>query len=260
MIYQLLVKVCSDLPPGKLHHLKPEIFRSFGTVDSRSSRLARDGKRSSKAVVPTLSNKATLIAASPGIMPNAPASQGPVRDSRPAISSTSGEENRVYCLSQHQVSIQRRVLAGVAHVNHELAGIDGPLLRGLIPVAEGARIEVQGYVLRLSGGEANLREALQFAFGTIELGGGIGDVELGNLGAFDAAGVGDVEADRNRGAGDGVVIRRSGAVFPTAIEGDGEPALWVVLAEEDLGDGQVRMLAGWIVYPKFGRGLSDYAQ
>ena len=133
-------------------------------------------------------------------------------------------------------------------------------MRRFAPVAEGAGVERERDVLGFAGSEAGFGKTFQLALGTVDFGRWVGNVELGDLGSGYCARVGDVEADRNRGAGDGVVIRRSGAVFPTAIEGDGEPALWVVLAEEDLGDGQVRMLAGWIVYPKFGRGLSDYAQ
>ena len=71
----------------------------------------------------------------------------------------------------------------------------------LVPVAEGAGIERERDVPGFAGSETDLDEALQLAFGAIGLRGGVGDVELGDLGSGHVAGVGDVEADRNRGTG-----------------------------------------------------------
>ena len=48
---------------------------------------------------------------------------------------------------QGEVGLERRVFAAVADADDEFAGIDGPLVGGLIPVAEGAGIEVDGRAL-----------------------------------------------------------------------------------------------------------------
>src|ERR1035437_9126013 len=209
--------------------------------------------------------------------------------------------------------VQRGVFAGVAYPDDELAGIDGPLVRFLVPVAEGAGVQVESYMLGFAGGHANLFKALQFALGASGFGGGVGDVELGYFSSGHAAGVADVEADRDgragggrrrhfepgeaeagvaepeaegvervlagggpvavadhdavlvlyvghdvihlvavglgdvqRGvcAGDGGVGLGRGVFSPTAVEADRQLALWVVLAEEDLGAGRAAFLAG----------------
>ena len=108
---------------------------------------------------------------------------------------------------QIDVGGERRVFAGVADANHKFAGIDDPFLRGLIPIAEGARIETKSDVFGLAGIETNFLEAFQLALRTIGLRGRIGDVELSHFSAGDAAGIGDVEADGDRGAGGAVAGR-----------------------------------------------------
>ena len=45
--------------------------------------------------------------------------------------------------------MQRRVFAGVAYADYELAGIDGPLVCSLVPVAEGAGVQIQSHVFGL---------------------------------------------------------------------------------------------------------------
>src|ERR1035437_3661673 len=217
--------------------------------------------------------------------------------------------------------VQRGVVAGVAYPDDELAGIDGPLVGCRVPVAEGAGVQVESYVLCFAGSQADLLEAFQFALGPLGFGGGVGDVELGYFRAGHAAGVGDVEADRDgragggrrrhfepgeaeagvaepeaegvervlagggpvavadheavlvlyvgndvihlvavglgdvqRGvcAGDGVVGLGRGVFSPTAVEADRQLALWVVLAEEDLGDGRAAFLAGVVSVQQHG--------
>src|ERR1035437_3953151 len=54
-----------------------------------------------------------------------------------------------------------------------------------------------------AGRQAHLLKALQLALRTADLGGGIGDVELGHLSAGDTAGVGHVKADRDSRSGGG---------------------------------------------------------
>ncbi len=61
--------------------------------------------------------------------------------------------------------MERGVLAGVADQDYELAGVDGPFVGGLVPVAEGAGVQVEGYVLGFAGGEADFFKSLQFALG-----------------------------------------------------------------------------------------------
>ena len=63
-------------------------------------------------------------------------------------------------LVQFNSGAERGVFAGVADAKDEFAGIDGPLVRGLIPVAEGARIKGKGDVLRFAGSEAGFFETL----------------------------------------------------------------------------------------------------
>ena len=43
-------------------------------------------------------------------------------------------------LVQCEVGVERGVFAAVAYVDYELAGVDGPLLLGVVPVAEGAGV------------------------------------------------------------------------------------------------------------------------
>jgi hypothetical protein len=43
-----------------------------------------------------------------------------------------------------RLGVQRGVFVGVADEDHEFAGIDGPVVLRLIPVAEGAGIEREG--------------------------------------------------------------------------------------------------------------------
>ena len=52
--------------------------------------------------------------------------------------------------------MERSVLAGVADADDEFAGIDGPLMRPFVPLAEGARVQVESYVPGFAGSEANL--------------------------------------------------------------------------------------------------------
>ena len=77
------------------------------------------------------------------------------------------------------------------------------LCADFVPIAEGARIELERHVLGFAGSEADLRKSLQLALGPVNLRGGVGDIKLRDFGSGHAAGVGDVEADRNRGAGSG---------------------------------------------------------
>ncbi len=67
-----------------------------------------------------------------------------------------------------------------------------------LPVAEGARIEVERHMFVSPGARLNFFEALQFAFGPLGFCGWIGDVKLALLPLPPPAGVGHVEADRNR--------------------------------------------------------------
>src|ERR1700691_4659487 len=110
--------------------------------------------------------------------------------------STATWEHATDLLIQRDVGVEWGVLAGVAYVQHELAGVDGPLLVCFVPVAEGAGVEGQRDVFGFAGGEADFIEAFQFALGTGGLRGWVGDVELGYFCAFSAAGVGYVEGDR----------------------------------------------------------------
>src|SRR5579859_3274066 len=84
---------------------------------------------------------------------------------------------------QRHFRMQRCVLARVAHEDDELARIDGPLVRRLAPVAEGARIQVQCHVPGFACGEANFLEALQFPLRPFHSGRWVGNIELGNFGA-----------------------------------------------------------------------------
>ena len=93
--------------------------------------------------------------------------------------------------------MEGRVFAGVADTDDKFAGIDGPLVGGRVPIAEGAGVEAEGDVLGFAGRQADFGKALQLTLGAGGLGGGIGDVELGHFSAGYAAGVGHVEADRN---------------------------------------------------------------
>ena len=70
-------------------------------------------------------------------------------------------------LVQRNVGVQWRIFAGIANEDDELAGIDSPLVGCLIPVAEGARVEIESDVLRFAGSEADLFKAFEFAFGTL---------------------------------------------------------------------------------------------
>ena len=56
--------------------------------------------------------------------------------------------------------MERSVFAGVADVDDEFAGVDGPLMRRLVPVAEGAGIQVESYMACFAGSQANLLESL----------------------------------------------------------------------------------------------------
>src|SRR5580704_2193103 len=96
---------------------------------------------------------------------------------------------------QVDVGVERRVFAGVADAKNELAGIDDPFVGRLVPVTEGARVEIERDVLGFAGSETDFGEALQLALRAVDLSGGVGDVELCDLGSGHAAGVGDVEAD-----------------------------------------------------------------
>ncbi len=102
-------------------------------------------------------------------------------------------------LVEGYVCVERGVFAGVADEDYEFAGIDGPLVGGFVPVAEGAGVEVEGDVAGFAGGEADFLESLEFALGADGFGGWIGDVELGDFCSGYRAGVGDVEADGDRG-------------------------------------------------------------
>ncbi len=62
---------------------------------------------------------------------------GPPQERRAGDARRSADGSSV----QRQVGVERRVFAGVADADDELAGIDGPFVRGFIPVAEGARVE-----------------------------------------------------------------------------------------------------------------------
>lgn len=106
-------------------------------------------------------------------------------------------------LLECQIRVERRVLAEVADANHESAGIDSPFVGGFIPVAEGAGVEGEGDVLGLAGSEADLFKALRLALRGADSGGGIRDVDMGDFGADHLAGVGAVEAGRDRGTGGG---------------------------------------------------------
>ena len=66
-------------------------------------------------------------------------------------------------LLQRHFRIERGVFAGVADADDELAGIDGPLVSGFIPVAEGAGVQVEGDVSGFAGSETDLFKALEFA-------------------------------------------------------------------------------------------------
>ena len=81
---------------------------------------------------------------------------------------------------------------------NELAGIDGPFVGRLVPIAEGARIERERHVPGFAGSETDFGEAFQFALGAVDLRRGVGDVELGNFRSGHVAGVGHVESDRYR--------------------------------------------------------------
>ena len=94
-------------------------------------------------------------------------------------------------------ALKRRVLAGVADTNHKLAGIDGPLVRGFIPVAEGARVQCERHVLVSPGASRTFSKPFNSRSGRSTLRGRIGDIELRHFGAGHAARVGHVEADFN---------------------------------------------------------------
>ena len=98
-------------------------------------------------------------------------------------------------LLQGYVGVEGGGFAGVAYEDCEFAGVDGPVVLGFAPVAEGAGVQVERYVFGFAGSETDFFKALEFALGADGLGGWIGDVELGDIRAGDVAGVGYVEAD-----------------------------------------------------------------
>ena len=55
--------------------------------------------------------------------------------------------------------------------------------------------------LGFAGSETDFLKAFQFTLRALDVGRRIGNVELGHFSAEHAAGVGYIEADRNRGAG-----------------------------------------------------------
>jgi hypothetical protein len=81
---------------------------------------------------------------------------------------------------QYEVGMQWSVLAGIADTKNELAGIGGPFVRRLIPVAEGARIERQSPTADFAECERYLFEALEFALGSFGFCAWIGDLKLRN--------------------------------------------------------------------------------
>jgi len=55
--------------------------------------------------------------------------------------------------------MQRRILTRIPNQNHELAGVDGPLVAGLAPVTEGAGIQAEGHVLGFAGSQTDFFKA-----------------------------------------------------------------------------------------------------
>jgi hypothetical protein len=58
------------------------------------------------------------------------------------------------------VAVERSVFAGVADEKNKLAGIDGPLMSGVVPVAEGSGIQCKRDAPRLSRSKTDLLKAL----------------------------------------------------------------------------------------------------
>ncbi len=50
-----------------------------------------------------------------------------------------------------QIRVEWGAFAGVAYADYELAGVDGPLVRRFIPIAEGAGVEVERDVPGFAG-------------------------------------------------------------------------------------------------------------
>ena len=91
--------------------------------------------------------------------------------------------------------MERGVFAGVADADDKFAGIDGPLMRRVVPVAEGAGVQVESYMPGFAGSQTNLLKAFRLALRANDFSLRIGDVELGHFSPGHAAGVGYVEAD-----------------------------------------------------------------
>ena len=58
----------------------------------------------------------------------------------------------LHLLLSRQRALERRGFRRIADVDHELAGVHLPVLRGFIPVGEGTCVEVQRDVLCFAGG------------------------------------------------------------------------------------------------------------
>src|SRR5580693_6480240 len=77
--------------------------------------------------------------------------------------------------------LERDRLGRVADVDDEFAGIGAPVLCVHVVVAEGALVQVQDDVLRLSGIEADFAELLELHYRPLHLRTGVADVDLGNV-------------------------------------------------------------------------------
>ncbi len=85
-------------------------------------------------------------------------------------------------------------------MDDEFAGIDGPLMGRLVPIAESTGIQAESDVFGFAWSEPDFLKSLQLALGALGLGGWIGDIKLGDFRSGHAAGIGYVEADRDGGA------------------------------------------------------------
>src|ERR1019366_5210256 len=72
-------------------------------------------------------------------------------------------------LVQCKVRMERGVFAGVADADDKFAGIDGPLMRRVVPVAEGAGVQVESYMPGFAGSQTNLLKAFQLALRAAEV-------------------------------------------------------------------------------------------
>lgn len=88
-------------------------------------------------------------------------------------------------------TIELKIPARRADGNLELARGDNPLLRANVPVANVPPADVEGGGVGRAGGELELLEAAELAGRGLGRGVRVADVQLGNLGAVNLAGVGD---------------------------------------------------------------------